>query len=254
MFWTKIRSAASFLVLLIGISIATPIRAQIRPIHIFMIGDSTMADKKPETEPERGWGQLLQSLFGDTVNVSNHAVNGRSSKSFMDEGLWKAVLDSLQPGDYVIVQFGHNDEKPDAPRHTDPYTTYRNNLEKFIKDTRDKGAFPILCTSIVRRKFDDKGALIETHGQYPDATRQAAKDLKVPLLDLELRTKKLISELGPEKSKSLFLHTSPGAYPNRPNGVQDDTHLNIEGATEVARMAINEMQSIELPLSKHLKK
>jgi lysophospholipase L1-like esterase len=219
-----------------------------------MIGDSTMADKKPETEPERGWGQLLQSLFSNTVKVSNHAVNGRSSKSFMDEGLWNAVLDSLQPGDYVIVQFGHNDEKPDAPRHTDPYTTYKNNLEKFVKDTHDKGAFPILCTSIVRRKFDDTGALLETHGQYPDAVRQAAKDLKVPLLDLELRTKKLISELGPDKSKSLFLHASPGAYPNRPNGVQDDTHLNVEGATAVARMAIDEIQALKLPLSKHLKK
>jgi lysophospholipase L1-like esterase len=254
MFRTIKRSAASFLVLLIGLSMSTPIRSQNRPIHIFMVGDSTMADKKPETEPERGWGQMLQSFFNDTVKISNHAVNGRSSKSFIDEGRWKVVLDSLQPGDYVIVQFGHNDEKPDLPRHTDPYTTYKNNLEKFVKDARDKRVFPILCTSIVRRKYDDKGALIETHGRYPDATRQAAKDLKVPLLDIELRTRKLISELGPEKSKALFLNAPPGAYPNRPDGVQDDTHLNIEGATKVARIAAEEIQSLDLPLSKLLKK
>ncbi len=226
---------------------------QNRPIHIFMIGDSTMANKKPETEPERGWGQMLQSFFNDTVNVSNHAVNGRSSKSFIDEGRWQVVLDSLQSGDYVIIQFGHNDQKPDLPRHTDPYTTYKNNLEKFVQDTRAKGASPILCTSIIRRKFDEKGDLIQTLGEYPEAVRQAAKELKVPLLDLELRTKKLISELGPEKSTSLFLHVTPGAYPNRPNGSQDDTHLNVEGATTVARMAIKEIQDFKLPLLKHLK-
>ena len=98
-----------------------------RPVHIFMIGDSTMANKKPETEPERGWGQMLQLFFTGEVKVSNHARNGRSSKSFIDEGLWQAVLDSLQPGDYVIIQFGHNDQKKDTARHTDPYSTYKNN-------------------------------------------------------------------------------------------------------------------------------
>jgi lysophospholipase L1-like esterase len=226
---------------------------QNRPVHVFMIGDSTMADKDPKAEPERGWGQALPSFFDDTVKVSNHAVNGRSSKSFLDEGRWQTVLNSLLTGDYVIIQFGHNDEKSDATRHTDPYTTYKNNLEKFVTDTRAKGAFPIFCTSIVRRKFDEKGVLVDTHGEYPDAVRQAAKELKVPLLDLQLRTKTLVSELGPEKSKSLFLYAPPGAYPNRPDGVQDDTHLNPEGAAAVARMAAEEMKALKLPLADHLK-
>jgi lysophospholipase L1-like esterase len=226
---------------------------QNRPIHIFMIGDSTMADKDPKAEPERGWGQALQSFFRDTVKVSNHARNGRSSKSFIDEGLWQDVLNSLQSGDYVIIQFGHNDQKPDAARHTDPQTTYKSNLEKYINETRAKGAFPILCTSIVRRKFDDKGTLVDTHGEYPDAMRQTAKELRVPMLDLQLKTMKLVSELGPEKSKSLFLYAAPGAYPNRPEGVQDDTHLNPEGASTVARMAVEEMKSLNLPLTDHLK-
>jgi lysophospholipase L1-like esterase len=225
---------------------------QNRPVHIFMIGDSTMADKDPKAEPERGWGQMLQSFFNDAVKVSNHAVNGRSSKSFMDEGRWQVVLDSLQSGDYVIIQFGHNDQKPDLARHTDPHSTYKSNLEKYINETRAKGAFPVLCTSIVRRKFDEKGILADTHGEYPDAVRQAAKELKVPLLDLQLKTKILVSKLGPEKSKSLYLHTAPGAYPNRPDGVQDDTHLNPEGATAVARMAVTEMKALKLPLTDHL--
>jgi lysophospholipase L1-like esterase len=226
---------------------------QNRPVHIFMIGDSTMADKDPKAEPERGWGQALQAFFNDTVKVSNHAVNGRSSKSFLDEGRWQIVFNSLQSGDYVIIQFGHNDQKQDEARHTDPHTSYKNNLEKYVTDTRAKGAFPILCTPIVRRKFDEKGVLVDTHGEYPDAVRQAAKELKVPLLDLQLKTKTLVSDLGPEKSKSLFLHAPPGAYPNRPDGVQDDTHLNPEGAAAVARMAVEEMKALKLQLADHLK-
>jgi lysophospholipase L1-like esterase len=226
---------------------------QNRPVHIFMIGDSTMADKDPKAEPERGWGQALQAFFDDTAKVSNHAVNGRSSKSFMDEGRWQTVLNSLQTGDYVIIQFGHNDEKSDAARHASPYTAYKNNLEKYVTDTRAKEAFPILCTPIVRRKFDEKGVLVDTHGEYPDAVRQASKELKVPLLDLQLKTKTLVSELGPEKSKSLFLHAPPGAYPNRPDGVQDDTHLNPKGAAAVANMAAEEMKTLKLQLVNHLK-
>jgi lysophospholipase L1-like esterase len=226
---------------------------QNHPVHIFMIGDSTMANKDPIAEPERGWGQALQSLLDDTVTVSNYTVNGRSSKSFLDEERWQTVLNSLQSGNYVIIQFGHNDEKSDAARHTSPYTTYKSNLENYVTDTRAKGAFSILCTPIVRRKFDEKGVLVDTHGDYPDAVRQAAKELKVPLLDLQLRTKTLVSDLGPEKSKSLFLHAPPGVYANRPNGAQDDTHLNPEGAAAVARMAVEEMKVLKLPLAAHLK-
>lgn len=226
---------------------------QNRPIHVFMIGDSTMADKDPKAEPERGWGQALQSFFNDTVKVSNHAVNGRSSKSFIEEGRWQVVLNSLQSGDYAIIQFGHNDQKPDSARHTDPQTTYRSNLEKCVSETLAKRAFPILCTSIVRRKFDKGGILIDTHGEYPEAVRKAAEQMQVPLLDLQFRTMKLVSELGPEKSKSLFLYASPGQYKNRPEGVQDDTHLNPEGAAAVARMAVEEMRALKLPLANFVK-
>jgi beta-glucosidase len=226
---------------------------QERPVHIFMIGDSTMAQKPPDVEPERGWGQMLQSFFDNSVLVSNQAVNGRSSKSFIDEGRWQKVLDSLHAGDYVIIQFGHNDNKPDPARHTDPFTTFKANLEKYVNDTRSKGGSPMLCTPIVRRQFDEKGNLVDTHGQYPAAMHQVARELNVPLLDLQLRTKNLVSDLGPEKSKSIFLYADPGAYPKRPKGVQDDTHLSPEGATAVARMALEEMRALKLPLVSHLK-
>ena len=224
-----------------------------RPVHIFMIGDSTMANKKPETEPERGWGQLLQLFFTDRVKVSNHARNGKSSKSFIDEGLWQAVLENLRPGDYVIIQFGHNDQKPDSERHTDPYTTYKSNLERFVNETREKGGFPVLCTSIVRRKFNDRGNLIDTHGAYPVVTRLVAREMGVPLIDLQLKTKNLVTDLGPAKSKVLYLYTDPGEYQNRVEGVKDDTHLCVEGAMVVARMATEGIKNLKLPVMEYLK-
>jgi lysophospholipase L1-like esterase len=214
-----------------------------------MIGDSTMADKETKAEPERGWGQVLQ-LFFDTakVKICNHAKNGRSSKSFIDEGRWVNILDSIHSGDYVIIQFGHNDMKTDSARHTDPQTTYRANLIRFITETRTKGAFPVLCTSIVRRKFSDEGILTDTHGEYPIVTRKVASEFNVPLIDLQKKSEKLISELGPEKSKELFVYTNPGEYPNRPNGIKDDTHLNKKGALKIAELAIEGMKEINLPL------
>lgn len=241
-----------FIILAIFFTIGFNFQIQ-RPIHIFMIGDSTMANKKPEAEPERGWGQVLQHFFTDDIKVSNHAQNGRSSKSFINEGRWKAVLDSLKPGDYVIVQFGHNDQKADTARHTDPYITYKANLEKYIKETRSKGANPILCTSIIRRKFDENGVLTDTHGDYPLVTRLVAQEMNVPLIDLQKETEKLVAEFGPDDSKKLYLYAQPGEYPNRPGGIKDDTHLCIFGANKVAELAVNKMSELNLPLIQYLK-
>lgn len=224
-----------------------------RPVHIFMIGDSTMANKPVEDNPERGWGQLLPLYFNDQVKIDNHAQNGRSSKSFINEGRWQKALDSLQRGDYVIIQFGHNDEKKDTARATSPQTTYRANLVKFVNETRAKGAFPILCTSIVRRKFENN-ILIDTHGEYITVTREVARQMDVPLLDMEQKTAKLISDLGPEKSKELFVWVEPGQYKRIPKGRKDDTHLNEKGATQVAGLAVEAMKEINLELISFLKK
>lgn len=239
-----------------------------RNITIFTIGDSTMANKKLEGEnPERGWGQMLSRYFTDDITVDNHAVNGRSSKSFIDEGRWDNVLSKIQKGDYVFIQFGHNDEKDDPKRHTDPGTTFDANLRKFVEETRAKGGIPVLFNSIVRRNFGKSGddavadaikqddirngidpkapkevieegaKLIDTHGAYLDSPANVAKELNVAFIDLNSLTHKLVEDLGPEKSKELYLWVQPKTVPALPDGREDNTHLNVHGASIVAEMA-----------------
>lgn len=223
-----------------------------KPFAIYTIGDSTMANKKPEVYPETGWGQVLNQFFDELVTIKNHAVNGRSSKSFIDEGRWQTVLDSLTPGDYVFIQFGHNDEKDyDTTRYTTPFGTYSENLERFVVETREKWAVPVLFTSIVRRKFGEDGNLVDTHGDYPEATRTIAAKLKVPLIDLEKLTEAWVISLGDEPSKTMYLWTEPTE--KFPEGRKDDTHLSKTSARQVARLAIEECKKQNLPFSKNLK-
>ena len=223
-----------------------------KQIAVYTIGDSTMANKKAEVYPETGWGQVFQDYFDSKVKVSNHAMNGRSSKSFIDEGRWKAVLDSLKRGDYVFIQFGHNDEKVDKPAvYADASTTYKQNLEKFITESKAKGATPILLTSIVRRKFDESGKLVDTHGKYPDAVRELALNIKVKFIDMELLTKTLINSVGDEPSKKLYLWTAPDQ--KFPEGRKDDTHLCVEGARTFAGLVATEVAKMKIPLSRHVK-
>lgn len=223
-----------------------------KPFSIYTIGDSTMANKKPEVYPETGWCQVLQQYFNPAATVKNHAVNGRSTKSFIDEKRWQAVLDSLQPGDYVFIQFGHNDQKiKDSTRFTGPFGTYSENLEKFVTETRAKGANPVLFTSIVRRKFGDNGKLTDTHGDYPVATRQVAKKMNVPLIDMQKLTENWVNSLGDEPSKAMFLWTEPSE--KFPEGRKDDTHLSEIGAKEVARLAVEEFKRQNLAFAEYLK-
>lgn len=206
---------------------------------IYTIGDSTMADKKPESYPETGWCQVLGDYLDESITVKNHAVNGRSSLSFISEGRWQSVLDSLQSGDYVFIQFGHNDQKDyDSTRFTTPFGTYARNLESFVKETREKGATPVLFTSIVRRKFGENGLLVDTHGDYPKATRTVARQLDVKLIDLQKLTEELVNSLGDEPSKELYMWVLP--CENYPEGREDDTHLTEKGAHRVAQLAMEE--------------
>lgn len=223
-------------------------------IRVFMIGDSTMADKPgaPEINPERGWGQLLPSFFNENAEVRNHAVNGRSTRSFIDEGRWEAVLAELRSGDYVFIQFGHNDMKEKDPaRYTNPYSSYRRNLEKFVRETRARGAFPVLLSSIVRRNFNEQGTLVDTHGAYPFVTRAVATEMNVPFIDHQLKTEDFINALGPEKSKEIYLWVKPGQYERFPDGEQDNTHLTLKGATEYARLAMEGIEELGLPLANY---
>ncbi|MBP6065718.1 MAG: rhamnogalacturonan acetylesterase, partial [Bacteroides sp.] len=145
---------------------------------LFLIGDSTMANKSiAGGNPERGWGMVLGSFFADDVRIDNHAKNGRSSKSFIDEGLWEKVIAQVKPGDYVFIQFGHNDEKTDEKRHTVPGGTFDANLRRFVDETRAKGGTPVLFNSIVRRHFVDS-VLTDTHGAYLESPRNVAAERK----------------------------------------------------------------------------
>ena len=241
-------------------------------ITIFTIGDSTMANKPLEGgNPERGWGQMLSRYFSEEIVIDNHAVNGRSSKSFIDEGRWDKVLAKLKKGDYVFIQFGHNDEKRDEKRHTDPGTTFDANLKRFVEEARAKGAIPVLFNSIVRRNFGKADAdavakavvqddiregidpnapqaevntgarLIDTHGAYLDSPRNVARELEVPFVDLNRVTHNLVEQMGPEASKQLFVWVAPNTVPALPKGREDNTHLNVRGAATVAWLAVQEV-------------
>jgi lysophospholipase L1-like esterase len=211
---------------------------------IFMAGDSTMANKPMiPPYPERGWGQMLTLYFKPGAHVDNYAKNGRSSKSFRDEGIWQVILDRLQPGDFVIIQFAHNDEKAEDPkRYADPSGAFKKNLAQFVQDVRERKGRPILATPIARRAFDNTGRARNTHGEYPGAVRQIATELQVPLLEMTTRSEELLSKLGPEASKKLFVWTEPGEYDALPEGRKDDTHLNSLGAARICDLAADEIK------------
>ena len=231
-----------FLSSLALLTLAAALHAYAAPT-VFLAGDSTMANK-PLDLPERGWGMALGALMKAEVKVDNHAVNGRSTKSFIDEGRWEKITQALQPGDFVIIQFGHNDEKKEDPkRYTDPATSFRDNLRRFIRETRARGASPILATPVARRKFDAQGKLQPTHGDYPAAVRAVAQEEKVPLLEMETATSAWLQAEGPETSKKFFMWIEPGTHPKIPDGRKDDTHFVEAGANQVAQLAAKEIRT-----------
>lgn len=240
--------------LLFSIVISTFMLAQKKPT-LFLIGDSTMANKEnPDKNPEHGWGQVLDQFFTTGIEIQNHAMNGRSSKSFRTEGRWNTIEKQLKKGDFVIIQFGHNDQKvKDSTKFTNPYTQYRANLERYVKEARAKGAIPILMTSIVRRNFNENGVLVDTHKEYPLVVRLVADDLHVPFVDMQRLTEQLEVSYGPENSKKLHLHYKEGEEPYYPKGKDDDTHLSKQGADLVAQLAVYSLKSMKTGLEKFMK-
>ena len=230
--------------------------AQKSPVVLYLAGDSTLAEKLADKRPETGWGEKLQQYFdAKKVRVENHAQNGRSTKSFIDENRWQAIVDKLKRGDYVFIEFGHNDEKADKPAvYAAANTDYRNNLIKFVTEVRAKKAFPVLLTPVMRRKFDDGGKFVDTHGEYPDAVRKVAAELNVPLIDMHRLSETLLKSYGAEKSRTLFLQLKSSENPNYPNGVEDNTHFNDQGANEMAKLAVAEIKKSKIGLRKFLKK
>lgn len=215
-----------------------------------------MADKLPAASPETGWGTLLPEYFNaGAVQFENHAVNGRSTKSFRDLGHWEKLIQRVQPGDYVLLQFGHNDSKTDDPvRYAAPHTDYRNNLRNYIREIRAKGAFPVLLTPVVRRNFDAQNRFIDKHGDYPGVVRELAAAEKVPIIDLWQKSKQLLETLGPQHSTALFLHLPPGLYPSAPQGKTDNTHFSPHGAGSIAALVAEGIRESVPALAQYLQK
>ncbi|MFC0558279.1 rhamnogalacturonan acetylesterase [Halalkalibacter alkalisediminis] len=221
-------------------------------INVFIAGDSTASSYAESRSPRAGWGQVLGRFFTSNVTVHNHASSGRSSKSFIDEGRLKVIEAQLMPGDYFLIQFGHNDAKVDKKRYTDPESSYKYYLTHYIEVAHKKGAHPIFLTSIQRRSFDDDGRIIETHGQYPVAMKKLAEEKNVPLIDLTLKSKILFEQLGPDQTKQLFLWIEPGEHPNYVQGIQDDTHFSEYGAREMVELIIEGITEQSLPLARYI--
>lgn len=243
----------TFCVLLMSL-LGSFVFGQKEPVTIFLAGDSTMAAKLPEKRPETGWGEMLEKHFKTgKVKVENRAMNGRSTRTFISEGRWQKIIDDLKKGDYVFIQFGHNDSSKDkVDRYTLP-DDYRKNLVGFINDVKVKDGVPVLFTPVMRRRFDKEGRFYDTHGEYPDIVRAVAREYKVPLIDMHRSSEKFIISQGVEGSRKLFLQLKPGENANYPNGVDDNTHFSPLGADEMAMLAVADIKAGRLKLAKYLK-
>ncbi|MES2797988.1 MAG: glycosyl hydrolase family 28 protein [Bacteroidota bacterium] len=221
-------------------------------LNIFLIGDSTCANKNPYDAPETGWGQVFATLFSEAAKVQNHAVNGRSTKSFRNEGKWKVVYDQLKKGDYVFIQFGHNDAKiSDTTKYAPAQTDYRANLIRYVKEVQEKGGIPILLTPVMRRNFVND-SLVDTHADYPIVVREVSKQLGVTLIDLHKISADIISKHGENGSKKMFMHHLGGVFPKFPKGIVDNTHFSPYGAALMANAVANEIDKQALGLRNFL--
>lgn len=258
------------LLTLIGICLSSIIlmTSSTKQCTIFIIGDSTAANKDIKKGPERGWGMALQGFFTENIRVDNHALNGRSSLSFILEGHWQKVYDAMKPGDYLIIQFGHNDEKGtvgDHKRHTDPGLTLDDNYRMFCRKALAKGATPIVMNAVVRRNFYSKSdqsgedealrdkldfgdekvnsdTLIDTHGAYIVTPKYVARELRVPYIDANKVTHDLEQGLGIVGSRNL--HMWHGVVPGIKEGLKDNTHYNYNGAHIVADLLVDEIARV----------
>ena len=240
---------------LAALALLAPSALAKEPVTVFIAGDSTAAPKLETKRPETGWGEHLQKHFdGRKVRVDNRAANGRSTRTFISENRWQAILDKLKPGDYVLIQFGHNDHSKEKVDRYTPPADFHANLVRFVKDVRAKKATPVLLTPVMRRRFDKAGKFYDVHGEYPDLTRRVAAEQRVALIDMHRMSEKVLVKYGPEESRKLFLQLKTGENPNYPQGVEDNTHFSPLGADLMAELAVEGFRAQKLGLAKYLKK
>jgi lysophospholipase L1-like esterase len=245
------RRYLSTVVVAFGLLWLTAFSTPPKKITVYLVGDSTMSIKEPKAYPETGWGMPFVFFFDESVTVDNRAQNGRSTKSFVAENRWQPVASALQEGDYVFIQFGHNDEVPTKRSYT-PEADYKNYLIRFIAETRARKANPILITPVARRKFDAAGKVEGTHNVYSEIVRTTAREQQVPLIDLDRESQALLQQYGVENSKLLFNQLVPGEHPNYPDGKEDNTHFNELGARKMAQLVLADIRALKLELASRI--
>jgi lysophospholipase L1-like esterase len=216
---------------------------------IFLAGNSTVTDQ--ENEPWASWGQMFPRFLKPEIVVANYAESGETLLAFKREKRLQKLLSLMKTGDYLFIEFTHNDQKPGG-NHLDPFTTYKEELRYFIAEARKKGGKPVLVTSMHRRKFDDNGRIVNTLEDYPEAMRQTAKEENVPLIDLNAMSKQFYEAMGPENSKKAFVHYPANSYPGQDKPLADDTHFNPYGAYELAKCIVQAIRQNKMELGKYL--
>ena len=239
--------------IIVGILMAVTLMSATPPkkLKIWLCGDSTIAIKQTNTYPETGWGMPFVYFWDSTVQVNNLAKNGRSTKTFINEQLWQQVLDGAEEGDFVFIQFGHNDEVPEKKSYTNP-EDFKANLTRFIRETRALKATPILFTPVSRRQFDSVGIAVENHKAYDELVKEVANKEKVLFIDLDTKSRALYQSFGKDKSTLLFLQLQPGEHPNYPEGKIDNTHFSELGARLIAQLVLKEVKALNTNLNNHI--
>ncbi len=217
---------------------------------VFLCGNSTVVDQ--DNEPWCGWGQMVPRFFDENVCIANYAESGEAANSFASAGRLKKILTKIKPGDYVFVEFGHNDQKQKGP-NDGPWASYTTNMKRYITETRAKGGIPVLVTSMHRRNFDDNGKINNTLGEYPDAVRKLASEENVALIDLNAMSKILYEAWGPEESVKAFVHYPANTFPNQAKALADNTHFNSYGGYELAKCILEGVKKVLPELAAHIR-
>ncbi|WMI66274.1 rhamnogalacturonan acetylesterase [Aestuariibaculum sp. YM273] len=232
----------------------TSINAQNKTTTVYLIGDSTMCLYDESRFPQMGWGMPFEYFFNESVSIENRAKGGRSSRSFIAENRWQPVLDALKEGDYVLIQFGHNDAQ-NSKDHPDRKTTpeqYKTYISKYISETRSKGAFPVIISPVTRWKFDSEENAVECHEPYLKALEELSKTHHVPFIDLDSKSRALLNAMGKACSRYLYMYFEPGEYFRFPDGYPDNTHFTEFGARKMAELVLQGIIEQNLNLAQHV--
>ncbi|QEK51391.1 rhamnogalacturonan acetylesterase [Pedobacter aquae] len=225
----------------------TPVDDQ---ITVYLAGNSTVVNQ--DTEPWAAWGQMIPYFFKPGVAIANHAESGLTLGSFLGSKRLDKILSVIKPGDYLFIEFGHNDQKDKGP-DDGAYKSYTERLKLFVNSARSKNAIPIILTSTSRRSFNKEGKVVETLGDFPDAARKVAQALNVPLIDLNKATKILYEALGEEESKKALVHYAANTYPGQTQAIADNTHFSTYGAFQIAKIIVKEIMQQDIRLKKYIK-